>query len=342
MVTTPRPARAAPDAIAFSVFPGDRPRRDSRTFDPLDLNVLSDPTTLNPPGANGTGNDPTVQRMFSVLDYLTEAIVIAKAPEREPPTLVTAFARLGQMLLPWWPGARTDTLFSVSARPPADRGDVWLEPLPTQRGAGPTSTGSAIKMFLTSLGSSTGEAFQVRIVNDGSRPVKISGGNLVLEPVSRAAQDELRRQIRTLPAQAITKTLNAYCLEFTRLTPAAGTIFRVAAPELQQQFAPMRYIADASRVLRDGGGLSPDSNPDAYFHSIRQWAIWTRQEAFDGDGFATAFVERTKKNLEALKQPWTEVLDRTVRAAVPGRWGDISRVLQEADRLQSAEARSVR
>ena len=52
--------------------------------------------------------------------------------------------------------------------------------------------------------------------------------------------------------------------------PSLGTVFRIASPELQQRFAPMRKIMDASRQVQRLGQLRPDSNPDNYFNAIRQ------------------------------------------------------------------------
>ncbi len=45
---------------------------------------------------------------------------------------------------------------------------------------------------------------------------------------------------------------------------------------------------------------------------------------------AVAFVERTRKNLEELKQPWTRQTEGVVRRAATGRWRDIQMVLAAA------------
>ena len=133
---------------------------------------------------------------------------------------------------------------------------------------------------MTSLGTSTGEAFEIQVVNDGTEPVRLSG-SLVLQPIAKEAHAAVQRQLqRALPRGATTARLNAYCLEFLRQPPGPGALFRIAPPEMQKQFAAMRGVLDASRRLRDAGVLQPDSEPKAYFHAIRQWAIWTKAQQF--------------------------------------------------------------
>jgi hypothetical protein len=61
-----------------------------------------------------------------------------------------------------------------------------------------------------------------------------------------------------------------------------------------------------------------------------QWSIWTAAEGFDRAGYEEAFVEHTRKNVEAAGQTWTPEIERQVRALVPGRWEDIQVVLSEA------------
>ena len=124
--------------------------------------------------------------------------------------------------------------------------------------------------------------------------------------------------------------LNAYCLEFMRQPPTMGTLFRIASPELQRRFAPMRKILQAARKLQEAGLLTPDSNPADYFHSIKQWALWTREQGFDVERFGKAFIEHTKKNFAAAGRQWTRQIEDAVLGIVPGRWGDILKVLEAA------------
>jgi hypothetical protein len=76
--------------------------------------------------------------------------------------------------------------------------------------------------------------------------------------------------------------------------------------------------------------LHPDSEPAAYSHSIRQWAVWTVEQGFDETAYADAFVRHTRKNIEAARQKWSREMEETLRRAVPSRWRDIQAVLGEA------------
>ena len=42
---------------------------------------------------------------------------------------------------------------------------------------------------------------------------------------------------------------------------------------------------------------------------------------------ASIKVERTKKNFDAAKQPWTDQVEEIVRGLIPNRWSNIERVL---------------
>jgi hypothetical protein len=107
-------------------------------------------------------------------------------------------------------------------------------------------------------------------------------------------------------------------------------VFRIAPPEVQRAFAPAQRVLAAARHLRDAGALSPDSDPVAYFHSIRQWAVWTREQGFDEGRYADAFVEHARKNLEASGGRWKGEMGKALRRVVPGRWRDIQRILAAA------------
>lgn len=194
-----------------------------------------------------------------------------------------------------------------------------------------------VRILITSLGGSTGEVLEAHIINDGPVPVTLDVGEIVVEPLRPlppAAQQLILDEARQAGRNVVTVKLNAYCLEFLRLPPNAGALLRIASPAQQETFAPMRRILAASRHLRDAGALAPDSDPDSYFHSIRQWAIWTREQGFDEAAFGDAFVNHTRKAFAEAGQRWTADVERVLRGVVPNRWRDIQRVLQEADRTE--------
>lgn len=192
-----------------------------------------------------------------------------------------------------------------------------------------------MQIFLTALGNSSGEAFEVHFIGTGPEPVQIMTDGLVVEPLKKKAQKELRKQLKKIASKnPLTDKLNAYCLEFLRRPPSAGMMFRVADGELQKQFAPMRKLLAATRRLSDAGLLNPDSDPAEYFNSTRQWAIWTKENNFDLSSFRDAFVDRVKGNFKEANRPWNRTVEQAVGGLVPNRWRDIEKVLSEVARAE--------
>jgi hypothetical protein len=186
--------------------------------------------------------------------------------------------------------------------------------------------------YVVAQGGATGEVFQVEIVQPASGPVAIDG-LVALEPVAATADDRERFERELDRAGGTRQTLTAagYCLQMDALAPPAGTVFRVAPAEKQARYAPMRRALDAARRLRDAGQLHPDSDPEGYYHSIRQWAVWTVEKGFDQDGFLGAFVERTEENFRDAGQPWSAEVAAAVRSYGEGRWTDIRAILDAAE-----------
>jgi hypothetical protein len=128
-------------------------------------------------------------------------------------------------------------------------------------------------------------------------------------------------------------TAAGYCLNQELLAPPAGTVYRVAPAAKQAAFEPMRRALDVARRLRDAGQLHPDSDPGDYYHSIRQWAVWTIEAGYDRAGFLDAFVQRTEKNFREAGQPWSGDVAAAVRSYGEGRWSDIRAILDAAEAM---------
>ena len=209
---------------------------------------------------------------------------------------------------------------------------IALSPVAGQTsGSQPAGDEPRLETLITSLGVSTGEALTMRIVNLGPIPVELTGDGLVVQPLEDIAKEQLDRAIANLAAKnPLTMNVEAYCLEMLRLPPTLDTVFQVASAELQKQFEPARRILGASRQLFEAGQLSPDSDPLEYFHSIRQWAIWSDEQGFDEASFSDAFVNHTRRNLEAEGTAWQDAFETVLRGALPSRWSDIGQVLQAA------------
>ena len=187
-------------------------------------------------------------------------------------------------------------------------------------------------LYVVAQGGPTGDVFQVQIVHPESGSVAIDG-IVAVEPVAATAADRQRfeRELAGSGGARETVTAAGYCLQQDALAPPAGTVYRVASADKQARFAPMRRALDAARRLRDAGQLHPDSDPTDYYHSIRQWAVWTVEKGFDRQGFLDAFVERTEKNFRDAGQPWSDDIAAAVRSYGEGRWTDIRAILDAAE-----------
>lgn len=195
---------------------------------------------------------------------------------------------------------------------------------------------SPVQVFITSLGTSTGEAFEMQAFSADGASVQLRGDGVVVQPLNddnaRRAQQQMQQQAKRASARASSRLIG-YCLEFLRLPPPKGLMFQVANNGLQQKFAPVRRILEASRLVRAAGQLVPDSEPEGYFHSISQWAIWTREQNFNQRSYGDAFVGHTRKNFEAAGGRWSDATEQVVRKVVPSRWNDITKILQRAGAL---------
>lgn len=194
----------------------------------------------------------------------------------------------------------------------------------------PQALSGGVHVFVTSLGQSTGKAMQLSVVNQSGKSFHLTGGQLALEPVEGVTQRDVARELERLGGAAQSFSIDAYCLDFGKAVPAPGVVYRLAAPASQASFGPIREILSATRYLEWAGALRPDSDPVEYFHSIRQWAIWTYREKYDQRRFAAAFEEHARKNFAAAKRAWNAETSRALQSVIPGRWRDIQTVLAVA------------
>ena len=229
-------------------------------------------------------------------------------------------------------------------------------PIPAGNGAGPSAEALAdslafllgkiegtgrppVEAYVLATGGSTGPVAQLFAINEGPFPRRIAPQVVVLEPVAITPEIQVRVSgllQRYVAAGGQAQVLNAYCLEFLRKPPAAGTLMRIASADLATPFTQYSGILDAAERVRDGIGLHPDSDPAEYFHAIRQWSIWTVAEQFDPRQFTEAFVATTRRTLEAAGEAWTAESEQAVRDLAPNRWTDVRSVLREAGLLPAS------
>jgi len=171
----------------------------------------------------------------------------------------------------------------------------------------------------------------VHVVNPAPEPLMLEGVAAV-EPVQIPPdqREKILEQVRRAPGTHTETTANFYCLEFLRPAPPAGVLYRIAPAAKQARFEPAVRALQSARRLRDLGRLSPDTNPESYFHSIRQWAVWTLEQGFDREKFLDAFLEHAKKSFARSGREWSEQVEVAVRRSAEGRWQDVTQVLAES------------
>lgn len=218
---------------------------------------------------------------------------------------------------------------------------------------GPSGRGSAdapVEVVILSTEGSTGPVMEAYFLNKGKAPVRIQGQGIALEPVANVDAATMQRieeireaslQGKPIPggaddmdhwtgASVVRVVLDAYCLEADLDVPTRGMLYRIADPSRQAAFGSLRPILEASERLRERGALHPSNNPEDYFHSIRQWALWVDEKDMDAEEFEDAFVEHARKNIIAAGQAWNADVEEVVRDYAPGRWQDIEAVLEAA------------
>jgi hypothetical protein len=192
----------------------------------------------------------------------------------------------------------------------------------------------------TSLGVSSGEAFVMDVVHDAPGALRALGAGFVLEPVKRLQPADVARALARTPGKRARVTVEGYCLEFLKPPPLKDVIYRLVPPRRDAKAGRLGLIMAASKLLLDKKALHADSDPKEYFHSIRQWALWTEEQGWkDADAFGTAFLAHAKKNYTAAGRPWAPEVERAIARIVPGRWRDITAVRAVADQLSRLKAR---
>lgn len=207
-----------------------------------------------------------------------------------------------------------------------DRDVVDLDTLRREQGGG---LGDLV-VSIVATGNTSGEAFQLQVVNrSGVKRKLFAPDGLALQPL----KEGLKNPLQSVAGNLVRKhPILGYCLEFLKLPPKPGTLYRIADQAVQERFKPVARILNATRELARTGGLHPDTDIGAYLTSIKQYAIWTKLEGWNEPKFGQAFLAKTKQNVQALGRPWTKQVEETIKKAIPGRWRDITAVLQAASR----------
>lgn len=218
---------------------------------------------------------------------------------------------------------------SVGPRPLVRRSD--LEMVEEFSGAQRAGLPKGVHLLLTDSGGSTGKTLAMHVLNLSGESVRLSSRPFVIEPITQQVQQRVQQAFtRLAKAAPVRLDLAGYCLEFMKAPPVANQIFRLAPAAVQKKYEPMSKVLRSAFRVHRSGRLRPDSNPDAYADSIKQWALWAVEQKFNEKRFADAFLGHTRKNVEAAGQQWSKPAEEMVRKVSPNRWRDIVKVLQGA------------
>ena len=199
---------------------------------------------------------------------------------------------------------------------------------------GPRRTPPPMMAVFRSLGRSSGNAFQVEIVNPTQDALRALGSGFLLEPVAKVRRQDVERELARTKGRRHSIAINAYCMEFTKAPPGLDMIYRIMPGDRAKTFQAVAPIILASKMLLQQKLLHPDSDPEEYFHSIRQWAFWTEEQGWKTqEAFANAFLGHARKNYESAGRAWTPQVEGALKRVIPGRWRDIESVLAERDIL---------
>ena len=175
---------------------------------------------------------------------------------------------------------------------------------------------------IVSNGKSTGSALELDVLDEtGQFQMANLQQGLVLEPVKQGSAKPVTQRLPT-GVNLLTQALTSYCLEFAKLPPEAGMLYRIAPPAMQDQFKSVMPLLQAAQR----SGADDDTI---------QYGIWSLLGHGGQQQFADMFLEHAKKNAQAMKVNWTKQMEQAVLGLVPARWRTVAGLLQQAQQLSS-------
>ena len=192
-----------------------------------------------------------------------------------------------------------------------------------------------VAYWLIANGNSSGKAFELQ-VQDPSGQFKrvVLPDGVVLEP---AAIKDPEAKAAGQAGKLLTQEITAFCLEFAKLPPEAGMLYKIANPEKQRQYRAAHYALEAGYEMGANGEFNPDMDAKAYIDFTRQNAAWAIQGNWDEQQFTQHWIERTQKNAQAMHIAWSKQMEDALRAAAPNRWRDIDKVVKKARSMMQKE-----
>jgi hypothetical protein len=178
-------------------------------------------------------------------------------------------------------------------------------------------------------GNASGRAAELQVYDPTGRikdPTLPSG--TILEPVKLGSAQPV--ELLQPRSKIMRRRIVAYCVDYAKLPPAPGMLYRVAAPETQAQYRDVASALEASHELEAANAYTPDSDPETYKRDIAQYSLWAIIQHWTQQQFAEAFLQKIKANAAVAHVRWTQEMEKSLLALVPGRWHDIMLVEQRA------------
>jgi len=344
----PQPGGLGPVTSPVAPAPENPAGSNPRVSNPSATPTVATPGTLNfnfssPGGLDPSGTPATPSGAPGVLDpgpqpqgleFQALTVFIPPGqddPSHHPPTDPDALRRTANPYLElasYHAGGAFDSLRPGTL--------LRLVPRTPSSAQAKAHAAAPVSFSFVSNGSPSGEAFEFRLVDPSGKLQEISiPDGLVVEPLKPGTA----QPVSAAPGEKLrTSKLNAYCVAYNKDAPTRDAVYRVAPPEVQERYKPIRAVIRAGRELAAAGKFHPDGDAADYIISIRQYALWTRLENWNEEKFGEVFREKTKQIAEQSKVEWTKQLDDALRALVPGRWRDISMVLEGARRIEATDA----
>jgi FecR protein len=210
---------------------------------------------------------------------------------------------------------------------------------------------------ITGLGTSTGNALQLTVTNDGNCAVYflvtdgvifhpkgftervVTGFLLGGVPSMKDFQKMISMGgfMRIAPASALgagpaaptggeaSMPLRSYCVELHKLAPHPKTEYRFGDEADQKELGPNRPIVDRTFSLVQTGKLQLP--PDHQLDNVIQWSLWSKIEGMDQKKFHEEFMKLVQKNAEIQKRKWDKPAEKQAEASGQQLWRLVQTVL---------------
>jgi len=226
---------------------------------------------------------------------------------------------------------------------------------------GEPMTGGAVPTYqykITGMGTSTGNALQISITNQGPCPLyffvpagtimhpKGFTGRIVGEMLLGGVPNLKDFQkmttfgllIRVVPAKAVgagpvaptggeaTELMRSYCVELHKLAPHPKTEYKFGDEGDQEKLGGNRVVLERTLRLWQTHQLATDKGQS--LDSIIQWSLWARIEKMGPKEFMDAYMKLVHKNYEAKKEKWNKDTEKIVEASGQDLWKMVQLVLK--------------